>query len=147
MLPFLQQKGIPIPEDIVCLLIENCTRKRDIISGKQLQQLLLQGDHFIRFFVTSKNLQEANKVFGSISEPTIYTWNAIIAAFSKNGSSENAFLFFSKMLNEGMRPNERTFVSILNACKGIEYLDQGHRLHALVEETELQMNAILCNSQ
>ena len=147
----MQQEGIPLPEDIVCSLIENCTRKRDIISGKKLQLLLLKdelnpptsvvGDHLIRFFASSNNLQDASKVFSSISKPTIYTWNAIITAHSNLNCNKEALQLYEKVLHSGINPDKFTFLPVLRVCCNATTISKGRLIHDQIIRSVLELDA------
>ena len=148
---FMQQEGIPLPEDIVCSLIENCTRKRDIISGKKLQLLLLKdelnpptsvvGDHLICFFAFSNNLQDASKVFSSISKPKIYTWNAIITAHSNLNGNKEALQLYEKVLHSGINPDKFTFLPVLRVCCNATTISKGRLIHDQIIRSVLELDA------
>ncbi|EFJ21601.1 hypothetical protein SELMODRAFT_106765 [Selaginella moellendorffii] len=48
-------------------------------------------------------------------------WNTMIASFAQAGNSNQALRVFCAMNLEGLRPNERTFVSVSSACIGLSY--------------------------
>lgn len=59
--------------------------------------------------------RNAEIVFGTMPHRDLVAWNAMIKAYVGQ-DEENAFQMYSKMLQEGIVPNEKTFVSVLQAC-------------------------------
>lgn len=59
--------------------------------------------------------RNAELIFGTMPHRDLVAWNAMIKAYV--GQEEGiAFQMYSKMLQEGIVPNEKTFVSVLQAC-------------------------------
>lgn len=48
--------------------------------------------------------------------PDIATWNALIKCASASGQLSRTFRLLDDMVATGLKPNERTFVSLINAC-------------------------------
>lgn len=71
-------------------------------------------------------LKEAREVFGSIKEPTVISWSAMIQGLAIHGQAEQALEFFSKMVQTGVRPNGVTFVGLLHACSHLGLINEGH---------------------
>ncbi|XP_047317433.1 pentatricopeptide repeat-containing protein At2g27610 [Impatiens glandulifera] len=59
---------------------------------------------------------EAKKVFEVIEVKDIVAWSAMVAAFAQVGDADGAAKVFVQMGKEGVRPNEFTFSSAINAC-------------------------------
>ncbi|GMH29732.1 hypothetical protein Nepgr_031575 [Nepenthes gracilis] len=79
------------------------------------------------------NIKKALKVFRSSSRrKDVSTWNSVISGLSLHGFGEMAIEFFEKMLADGYKPNEVTFISVLSACSRSGLLNEGHRLFNLM---------------
>jgi pentatricopeptide repeat protein len=50
----------------------------------------------------------------------------MIAGFAQNGHSEEALKFFKQMQAAGVKPDSKTFPSILPACANLAALEQGY---------------------
>lgn len=59
---------------------------------------------------------DAQLAFDDLSERHVDTWNALLLAYVRQGQAEKALLFYEEMMKEGKDPDDRTFVSALNAC-------------------------------
>jgi len=58
----------------------------------------------------------------------VISWTSLITACGKNGFGEDAVTLFDRMAEDGVKPNDVTFLALLSACshsglmnKGIEY--------------------------
>lgn len=78
------------------------------------------------------NLKEARKVFDMTSHKGLTSWNSMINCYALHGQSRNAIGVFEEMIqyNNDVKPDEVTFVGLLNACthgglveKGIALFD------------------------
>ncbi|MCO5559525.1 hypothetical protein L7F22_013126 [Adiantum nelumboides] len=63
--------------------------------------------------------KHSESVFDSMSHRDIVSWNAMLSACIEQGQGEKALLLFRQMQDEGMHPNELTFVVALKACSTI----------------------------
>lgn len=78
------------------------------------------------------SIDKALEVFNSCLRKDISTWNSIISGLSTHGSEKQALQIFSKMLEEGFKPNEITFVCVLSACSRAGLLDEGREMFNLM---------------
>ena len=62
----------------------------------------------------------------------------MIAGYAQHGHGEEAFEVFRQMQRVGMKPNQITYMSILNACACPVALDRGREVHAHIIDAGLQ---------
>ncbi|KAI5065744.1 hypothetical protein GOP47_0020439 [Adiantum capillus-veneris] len=72
------------------------------------------------------SLNDASDVFASMEAPDILSWNEIISGYAHQGAGKQALLYFDKMLAEGIKPDATTFLAVLNACRHVGLVEQGH---------------------
>ncbi|KAL0336238.1 UNVERIFIED_CONTAM: Pentatricopeptide repeat-containing protein [Sesamum radiatum] len=70
-------------------------------------------------------LGEALSLFYEASKETSVPWNAIISCHGLHGLGETSLRLFRDMLNEGIKPDHVTFLSLLTACSHSGLIDQG----------------------
>lgn len=70
----------------------------------------------VSMFSKCGDVGEAYRLFLSIEEPNIVSFNSMITAFAQNGYEEDALSLFRKMQTEGHKPNQITFLAVLSAC-------------------------------
>ncbi|RVW31831.1 hypothetical protein VitviT2T_029306 [Vitis vinifera] len=63
-------------------------------------------------------LKEARRVFDRTLERSLTSWNSMINCLALHGQSQNAISVFEEMMTcgSGVKPDEVTFIGLLNAC-------------------------------
>ena len=68
-------------------------------------------------------------LFDEMPERGLVTWNALIAGLVRCREFESAISLFGRMEEEGVEPDEATFVSTLSACVQLGNLELGRKIH------------------
>ncbi|XP_062192573.1 pentatricopeptide repeat-containing protein At1g53600, mitochondrial-like [Phragmites australis] len=80
----------------------------------------------VTMYAKCGRLTEAHRIFSSISNPNLIATNSMITAFAQHGLAEDALKLFSRMQNDGQKPNHVTFLGILTACARAGLIQQGY---------------------
>jgi len=56
--------------------------------------------------------------------PNIFDYNSIITSYITNSQFDKSLSVFTKMLNMNIRPNSRTFTTLVKACVSLSSLEQ-----------------------
>ncbi|KAD4384301.1 hypothetical protein E3N88_24469 [Mikania micrantha] len=87
------------------------------------------------------NSYDALKVFEQVEEKDIVTWSAILAGYAQLGDADGAIRVYCQLANYGVRPNEYTFSSIINACSSpMAAIEQGKHRAGLLEKATVFIN-------
>ncbi|XP_030550021.2 pentatricopeptide repeat-containing protein At1g08070, chloroplastic [Rhodamnia argentea] len=70
----------------------------------------------IDMYAKCGNMKAAEQVFNGMDSKSLSSWNAMISGLAIHGEVEKALGLFSRMVNEGLRPDDITFVGVLSAC-------------------------------
>ncbi|KAL8227231.1 hypothetical protein R6Q57_017063 [Mikania cordata] len=90
---------------------------------------------FITMYARCGSLEYAERIFTILPETDIVSWNAMIAGYGMHGRGGKAMLTYSKMVKEGIKPTQVTFVSALSACSHSGMTQKGLNLfHSMVED-------------
>ncbi|KAM3324584.1 pentatricopeptide repeat-containing protein [Capsicum chacoense] len=73
------------------------------------------------------SLKEARKMFNSTIQRDIACWNSMISTYAQHGEAKEALNLFEKMINDGLKPNNVTFVGVLSACSHVGLVKEGFR--------------------
>ncbi|KAK7272215.1 hypothetical protein RJT34_28688 [Clitoria ternatea] len=104
------------------------------------------GTALLDAYVKIGNISDATEVFDVIDEKDIIAWSAMLAGYAQAGETEAAAKIFHQLTREGIKPNEFTFSSIINACAApTASVEQGKQFHAYAIKTRL-INALCVNS-
>lgn len=69
-----------------------------------------------------------------MSNRDVITYSALITALTEHGKSQEALDLFLKMQKEGVKPNQVTFVGVLNACSSAGLIEEGCMYFKLMTE-------------
>ncbi|KAL5977130.1 hypothetical protein ACLOJK_021472 [Asimina triloba] len=75
------------------------------------------------------SIEEARYIFDRTSNRDVVCWTTMICRYLEGGRMEDGLELFSDMLKSSIRPNEFTFVGILNACSARAAEGQGKQVH------------------
>ncbi|CAM8895314.1 unnamed protein product [Rhodiola kirilowii] len=73
------------------------------------------------------SIEEAHKMFDSICWKDVVIWNSIISKYAHHGEADKSLKMFDDMVNEGIKPNSVTFLSVLSACSHVGFVEDGFR--------------------
>ncbi|MCO5588039.1 hypothetical protein L7F22_041993 [Adiantum nelumboides] len=144
-----------VPKDSIRSLQE-CIQKKDLVTGRLLHSRIISEkfseinivkDHLIRLFAATENLLEANLVFCNISDPSVFSWEAIISAHVTVKQQETAFELYRCMRREGIELNRCVFLTLLKGCgingKGVV---QGRILHEEIIQSGFDSDITVANT-
>ncbi|XP_052151386.1 pentatricopeptide repeat-containing protein At3g20730 [Oryza glaberrima] len=82
----------------------------------------------VDMYAKAGEFSDAKRAFDEMPYRNVISWTSLITACGRNGSGEDAVTLFNRMVEDGVRPNDVTFLSLLSACghcgltnKGMEY--------------------------
>ncbi|XP_024520666.1 pentatricopeptide repeat-containing protein At2g13600 [Selaginella moellendorffii] len=133
-----------------------CSALGDLETGKSIHERILSskleidaflGTALISMYSKCGCLEEAHECFDCVLRKDIVVWNAIIAAFAQNGHPQRALNFFHAIPRGELQPNNLTLVSALDACSDLAALEEGRKIHALIESSpELTLGGSMGNA-
>ncbi|GMH00045.1 hypothetical protein Nepgr_001884 [Nepenthes gracilis] len=74
------------------------------------------------------SLQNAEKIFKTMVRREIISWNAMISGYGLNGRVYDAIRAFKQMLDDGIKPNGTTFLSLISCCSHSGMIEIGLQL-------------------
>ncbi|KAG5522954.1 hypothetical protein RHGRI_034937 [Rhododendron griersonianum] len=105
------------------------------------------GSVLVSMYSRCKCLDSALQVFGSLSQPDLVTWSALITGFAQSGNSEKSLMFFKKMSAEGKKADPILLASLLAATAQLAIVGPGSELHCYVLrhgfESEIMVSSAL----
>ncbi|KAJ7558187.1 hypothetical protein O6H91_04G027500 [Diphasiastrum complanatum] len=135
----MQQEGV-CPDSITYVgVINACSSVAALEEGRRVHEKVIKegleadifvGNSLVDMYIKCGCIEDACRVFDSMSAQDVVTWNAMIAGYAKCGQGDIALELFNKMQKENIQPNSVTFLAVLNACASITALEEGRRVHA-----------------
>ncbi|XP_024515135.1 pentatricopeptide repeat-containing protein At3g12770-like [Selaginella moellendorffii] len=132
--------------------MEACSCLEGLAEGKEIHAIVvaagLKGEpnlatSLLNMYGRCRSIGDAKSLFDRMEERDVVAWNAMLAAFARNGHCKEAVRFYHRMCLEGTRPSAVTFVSVLDACAAIAAISQGRIIHAHLLEAEMESDVIV----
>ncbi|KAL2241619.1 pentatricopeptide repeat-containing protein At3g02330 [Sesamum indicum] len=115
-----------------------------IKSGMGLDSFV--GSVLVDMYCKCGMMEEAEKLHDRMEEQTLVSWNAVISGFSSNEQSEGAQKFFSRMLENGIKPDNFTYATVLDTCSNVANVGLGKQIHAQIIKQDLQSDAYIIST-
>lgn len=104
------------------------------------------GSALVDMYARCNKMAEAKVGFDGLKIKNEVSWNALIAAYAREGEGHNSMKLFSEMKRGGFGPTHFTYSSIFAACASNGALEQGKWVHADMLKMGLQLIAFVGNT-
>ncbi|KAI5056088.1 hypothetical protein GOP47_0029609 [Adiantum capillus-veneris] len=140
-LPLFQQmlQESTLPDKVIFVsVLASCDSESLLNEGKRLHATIIGSKCELDNYLTTAtinmygrcgNMAQARCLFKELPNRDVITWNSMIAMCVKQALSNEAFQLYEQMLLEGVKPDEATFVGLLDACSSPKFLPEGMKLH------------------
>ncbi|CAH8359169.1 unnamed protein product [Eruca vesicaria subsp. sativa] len=127
----------------VVQLTRKCVSTTALKRARQLHALILTAgaayespytsNNLISMYVRCGSLEQARKVFDTMPQRNVVSYNALYSAYSRNQSyASYAFGLITHMESESLKPNSSTFTSLVQVCALLEDVLMGSSLHSQI---------------
>ncbi|KAL3838213.1 hypothetical protein ACJIZ3_022804 [Penstemon smallii] len=137
-------------------LIRSCVEKNSIINGQAIHaRLIVSGsnsdlqtnNHLLTMYMKLSNTRYAQKLFDRMPVRNHVSWTSLISSYSQMGFWEQALSCLRSMvLDDGIAPNNYTYVAAISACAHILALRTGKEVHGRIYRAEENVNSFVENS-
>lgn len=151
----MQQEGVKSDQATFVCILQGCANVSDLKQGKLIHAHIVQagfesnlflGSTLLDMYVKCGNLDDACIMFCKLSNRDVVAWNVMIEGYIQHENGQEALKMFQQMLQDGIMPNEVTFVSILRACSSIAALDHSKLVHSQIIQRGFWSNVFLGNT-
>ncbi|ONK67721.1 uncharacterized protein A4U43_C05F3060 [Asparagus officinalis] len=121
-------------------------------DGKQTHALILKSGHMsnvcvqnglVSMYARCGVIDDSEKVFSSMEEPNIVSWNSLLSGCAQHGYCIEALRLFEQMRTIRIKPNSTTFLSVLSACSHAGLVDKGLEYFNLMRQCDSSIVARL----
>ncbi|XP_050208403.1 putative pentatricopeptide repeat-containing protein At3g23330 [Mercurialis annua] len=125
----------------VTSVVSACANIGFLELGRQIHAYILKIGHKVDAHLASSlvdmyakcgSLNDAQMIFNQNSDLNVVLWTSMISGCALHGQAREAIRLFECMMNEGITPNEITFVGVLTACNHAGLLKEGHKYFDLM---------------
>ncbi|XP_017976251.1 PREDICTED: pentatricopeptide repeat-containing protein At3g12770 [Theobroma cacao] len=139
----MQEEGVAANSITLVGLVHSCAHLGSLKKGRSVHaQLFRHGYDFdvvnrtalIDMYAKCGKINYAERVLrdGSFFKDVIL-WNSMITGYGMHGQGHKALDIFRRMLEEGVKPSQTTFISLLSACSHSGLVNQGRSLFVSME--------------
>ncbi|KAK8329832.1 hypothetical protein V6Z11_A11G352800 [Gossypium hirsutum] len=139
----MQEEGVTANSTTLVSLVHCCAHLGSLKKGRSVHARLLRHGYafdvvnrtaLIDMYAKCGNINYAERLFEDVSFlKDVISWNSMITGYGMHGQGHKALDLYHRMLDEGLKPNKTTFVSLLSACSHSGLVDQGRRLFLSME--------------
>lgn len=160
-LPLMIEEGIKLDSYCLACFLSAAASSAAVDQGRQLHCLSVKtglesdisvSNSLLDMYSKSKVIKEAREVFAGIKAPNVVTFNGLISGLIHNGLIPEALSAFEDMRLVQVKPDQVTFLVVLQACNiaalvdaGIEYFKLMRDIHGidpLSEHYKLLLNLL-----
>ncbi|KAJ9152735.1 hypothetical protein P3X46_026267 [Hevea brasiliensis] len=127
----------------VASVLSACARSGCLELGERIHAFMLErgvqmgvilGTALVHMYAKNGAISMATKLFDSMPERNIATWNAMLCGLASHGHAEEVLALFRKLEKEDLVPNDVTFVGVLSACCHAGLIDVGYKIFNSMKE-------------
>ncbi|KAI5070701.1 hypothetical protein GOP47_0015044 [Adiantum capillus-veneris] len=148
----MQEQGLsPGPSTFACTL-KACSIEGLSCQGRLLHDQILRngvekdlvvGNALVDMYAKCGGLDDAQKVFTSMTLRDEVSWGAILACNSLHGDPSNVLQLFARMQLDGIKPDRVTASCAAKACSSIGVMKLGKLIHDKVLKSGLETNVVV----
>ncbi|KAI5063663.1 hypothetical protein GOP47_0022210 [Adiantum capillus-veneris] len=151
----MQLEGFKPNQVLYASVLRACSDLTILDLGKLIHTRIIESGLLFDVFVAStlidmytkcNSFSDASNVFNRFSKGNVVTWSAMIAGHVGIERNAEALNLFNGMQDDGVDPNEITFIALLSLCANIATVDQGMLIHVQIMEMALETDLPLSNS-
>jgi len=117
---------------VVALEEGRCTHEQIIQSG--WDSAIFVGNSLVDMYAKCGSMEDAKRVFNEMPLRDVVSWNTILGGFAMHGHGKEALTYFEQMCEEGVQPDDITFVCLLSACSHAGLVHEGMCFYASMKE-------------
>ncbi|KAL2481635.1 Tetratricopeptide repeat (TPR)-like superfamily protein [Abeliophyllum distichum] len=127
-------RNVGIDDVFLCSMLNISANMASLNLGRQLHSMAMKywnqhdvaiGNALIDMYSKSGVVEFASRVFDEMEEKNIISWTSLITGYGRHGYGHEAVALYEKMEDEGLKPNDITFLSLLFACSHSGLTAQG----------------------
>ncbi|KAI3454723.1 hypothetical protein Pfo_011386 [Paulownia fortunei] len=119
-------------------VLKACASTANFMLGKQVHGIVVvtgfESDVFVAntlvvMYAKCGHFLESRRLFEDIPERNVVSWNALLSCYTQSDFFGEAMRLFQEMIASGIRPDEFSLSTILNAATGLGDIGQGKKVH------------------
>lgn len=151
----MQRVGVQPNQVTFSCILRACCNTEALEQGRRIHASIIGiGLEFELFILNNVvdmygkcgSIQDAHILFYRMPNRNVITWSALIAGYAQHGHGWEALQLYLEMQNEGIVPNQVTFLCVVKACSSIPALEHGQAVHAHIVASGLNWDLLIGNA-
>ncbi|XP_004303223.1 PREDICTED: pentatricopeptide repeat-containing protein At3g02330 [Fragaria vesca subsp. vesca] len=151
----MQRAGVGVSQATYASVFRSCAGLSAYSLGTQLHGHAVKtqfhsdvvvGTATLDMYAKSDNVADARKMFNSMPNRNLQSYNAMIVGYARNGQGFEALQLFMLLQKSGTGLDEITLSGALNACAMIKGRLEGLQLQGLVIKSSFRSNVCVTNA-
>ncbi|OEL27640.1 Pentatricopeptide repeat-containing protein [Dichanthelium oligosanthes] len=127
------RRGLGSPVFCITSVLRACSTTSNLAAGLQIHSRAVKlgiddansvENALITLYASCGNVWVALKIFNSMGNRGIITWNTLLTSFAQHGYEEAAIRLFD-LMQEEVCPDDYTFVGLLSSCSRVGLVKEG----------------------
>jgi len=144
----ISEKLKPNSETLVTVLL-TCSHLGSLEKGERIHHYIKErGIEFniclatalVDMYAKCGKLEQARKLFDTMKERDIISWNVMISGYGMHGHAKSAIEIFQQMEKSNVKPNGLTFLALLSACAHGGLVEEGKCLFNRMQDYSIEPN-------
>ncbi|THG12409.1 hypothetical protein TEA_023354 [Camellia sinensis var. sinensis] len=107
----------------------------DLIKKESFESNIYVSTALIDMYAKCGSIVEARRLFDTVQEKNVVTWNAMISGYGLHGHGHDALNLFTEMVDSRISPTGVTFLSVLYSCSHAGLVREGEEIfHSMVHD-------------
>ncbi|KAK9268255.1 hypothetical protein L1049_010698 [Liquidambar formosana] len=157
LLAFLEMHllGVKCNEFTFPSVLKACSIIKDLRVGMQVHGIVVvtgfESDEFVAntlvvLYAKCSKFTDSRRLFDEIPDRNVVSWNALFSCYVQSDYCGEAVSLFQEMVSSGIKPNEFSLSSILNACTGLGNGSQGRKIHGYLIKLGYELDPFSANA-
>lgn len=151
----MQKEGVGVSQSTYASVFRSCAALSAVRLGSQLHAHSLKADFgydiivgtaTVDMYAKSGNLPDARKLFNTLRNRNLQSYNAIIVGYARSCQGFEAFQIFRLLLKSGLGLDEISLSGALSACAAIKGYLEGIQVHGLAIKSTFWSNVCVGNA-
>ncbi|CAM6023970.1 unnamed protein product [Sphagnum balticum] len=151
----MQEEGLKPDPVTLGGVLNACASVIALKAGRDVHEQIIQrgweSDVFLMsslvdMYAKCGSMEDASKAFKKMPSLDVVAWNTMIFGHVKCGQGQKALELFQEMRKQGVQPDLRSFVGLLNACANVVALEEGRHAHRQIIDRGWDSDIIVGNS-
>ncbi|KAL5554974.1 hypothetical protein UlMin_037210 [Ulmus minor] len=151
----MQKAGLGVSQSTYASLFRSCAGLSVYKLGSQLHGHVMKtnfcsdvivGTATLDMYAKCKSMSDARKLFDSMPNHNLQSYNAIIVGYARNGQGIEALHLFMLLRKSDLGFDETSLSAAFGACAVIKRYLEGLQLHGLAVKTNLMSNICVANA-